>query len=233
MIKVKVVWSNFNVSLGFSRLLFGDWHTIPTRFFEMVYSALSDTIPVKSNEFSVMPANQLSEVRARYSIYGGRSAVTISPDAILFEFPSIVAGEVPIAEQISGRLHDAFTQAFPEVGYATASFQIYQHLEFVDPNENPAIYLTRFAFPLTREVGASVVLQPSGKCDIIAPDQSWQCSLFVERSLPNARAVFVAITLTVNKVEQYATYNAKTELVRAVVILCRQLLDLESDNAAG
>ena len=234
MIKVRSVWTGFNVSLALTRPLFGDWQRIPVRFFEMIYDALSGLIPVKSSEFSLIPSGQLSEVRARYAVYGSRTSVSIGSDALVFDFPGLTPTDTPLAQQILSRVHDAFQQAFPEAKYDTINVQYYEHLEFIDQNANPSDYLMHFAFPdPPKTLGDAVVLRPAGKCEIIAQDQSWQCTLAVERSLHNARAVFVAITYAMRKVDPSSPYAAKLERAQRIVQYCHQLLGLEEIDAAG
>lgn len=234
MIKVRAVWTALNVSLALTRPLVGDWQRIPVRFFEMIHDALSGLIPVKSSEFSVTASAQLSELRARYAVYGGRSTVAIGADALVFDFPGLTPTDTPVVQQILARVHDALEQALPEAKYDTINVAHHQHLEFVDQSANPSDYLTQFTFPnAPKTFGEAVVLRPAGKCEIIAQDQSWQCSLAVERSLPNARAVFVSIIYSMNKVDPSSSYVAKLERAQNIIRCCHQLLGLEEVDVAG
>jgi hypothetical protein len=230
--QVRAVWSSLNVSLGLTRPLFGTWQDIPKRFFDMLYDALSDVVPIKSNEFSVVASTQLNEVRARYSIYGGRSAVSITSDAVVFDFPSLVPTDAPLVQQIFARVHDALPKAFPEVNYETVNVQSFEHLAFTDQSDDPNDYLARFTFPNSDKfLGEGVVFRPAGKCEIVAQDQTWQCTLAVERSLYNARAVFVAITFAMKKMGLSSSYAEKVERAEKIVRFCHQLLDLKQINA--
>jgi hypothetical protein len=233
--QVKSVWRSLNVSLGLVRPVLDEWHRVPGRFFTMIYDTLAGVVPVNSREFSVISANQLSEVRARYAIYGGASSVSITPDALMFDFPGLLPGDGPIVQQILARLHDAFLTAFPELRCETTNVQSSEHLEFINERMNPTDYLKRFMFPneATRIDKEQFLLQPGGKCEIVAQDQSWRCNLAVERSLPNARAVFVAITYSLYKVDPTSPYLTKAERARSIVDLCYRLLELETTNATG
>jgi hypothetical protein len=234
VIKVRAVWTALNVSLALTRPLFGEWQRIPVLFFEMIHDALSGLIPVKSSEFSVIASAQLSELRARYAVYGGRSTVAIGPDALVFDFPGLTPTDTPVVQQILARVHDAFVQVFPEAKYDTINVQRHQHLEFIEQSANPSEYLIQFTFPnAPKTLGEAVVLRPAGKCEIIAPDQSWQCTLAVERSLPNARAVFVSIIYSMMKVDPSSSYVAKLERAQNIVQCCHQLLGLEEIDVAA
>jgi hypothetical protein len=234
VIKVRAVWTALNVSLALTRPLFGEWQRIPVLFFEMIHDALSGLIPVKSSEFSVIASAQLSELRARYAVYGGRSTVAIGPDALVFDFPGLTPTDTPVVQQILARVHDAFVQVFPEAKYDTINVQRHQHLEFIEQSVSPSEYLMQFAFPnAPKTLGEAVVLRPAGKCEIVAQDQSWQCSLAVERSLPNARAVFVSIIYSMMKVDPSSSYVAKLERAQNIVKCCHQLLGLEEIDVAA
>lgn len=235
MIEVKSVWTSLNVKLGLKRPVLSEWQAIPGRFFTMIYDAFAGVVPMNSKEFSVLPANQLSEVRARYAIYGGASSVSISPDALVIDFASLSQKDTAVVQQILAGVHDAFPKAFPELTYETINVQSFEHLEFINEKSNPSDYLMRFTFPnaTTQLGGEPVVFQPAGKCDIIAQDQSWKCTLGVERSLHNARAVFVAITFSLNKVDPISPYLTKAELARRIIGNCHQLLGLEISDGVG
>ena len=229
MSEVKSVWNGANVSLAFRRPLFGDWSSIPTHFFTMIYDALAEVVPITSKEFTLLGANQLSEVRAKYAIFGGTSSVTISPDALVFDFPGLFPKDTPLVQQILSRIHDALPVSFPDLRYEQIDVQSFEHLEFIREQDNPTDYLAKFRFPTaTPELGGDLVLyEPVGKCEIMAQDGRWKCTLNVERSQSNARAVFVATTFSLYKVEQSSPYQEKLERVRNIIRNGHRLLELE------
>ncbi len=231
MFEVKPVWSALHVQLVLKQPIM-DWHPIPSRFFQLIYEALSGTLPISSKEFSAVPANQLSEVRANYSVYGGTSLVSLSSDALHFDFPSLQTVDRPVVENILSRVHDAFPKRFPELSYEKISMQSHQHLEFVNAKDNPVDYLSQFTLPNSTAELKSVVVQPGGKFELISEDQTWTCSVGVERSIPNVRAVFVAQNMTLNRVEPSSPYQEKAQKVQTIMDMCHKLLGLEASDAA-
>lgn len=225
MIKVEPVGTALHIQLALKRPIF-EWQGVPGRFFSMIYDALSEALPISSKEFSAVGANQLSEVRAVYAIYGGASSVALSTDALLFDFPQLaLPGDVSVVQNILRRVHDAFPKSFPELSYGTLNLQSYQHLAFADEKLGPASYLAKFFIPKSTEVPKSIVVHPGTKFELVSEDLVWKCSVGVERSQANARAVFVSIRMTINGVEPY---EQKAEVVKRISSMCDEILGLES-----
>jgi hypothetical protein len=234
VIQVKPVSSTLHVSLVLKHPILNGWTSVPGQFFRMIYDALEGVLPVKSNEFSLAPSTQLGDVKAKYAIYGGASTVTLSPDALLLDFPRLLPADTPIVQQILVAVHDAFPKAFPKLSYSTIEVRSFEHLEFIDAEQSPGDYLTRFTFPNAQKklVEEAIIFQPGGKCEIVAQDQSWKCALAVEKSIPNARAIFVAITFSMYNLDPASPYVIKQQLAQKITGYCYQLLGLEVSNAA-
>src|SRR5689334_8080237 len=66
-----------------------EWPDLPVRFFRMLHDALGTRLNIQPSELSVNPGAKLSEVNARYAIFGGQSAVTLFSDRLAFDFPAI------------------------------------------------------------------------------------------------------------------------------------------------
>ncbi len=195
----------------------------------MIHDALSETLPVSAKEFSAIGGNRLNELRAVYSIYGGTSSVALSPVALLFDFPQLaLPGDVALVQDILRRVHDAFAKSFPELRYETIELQSFQHLAFVDEKLSPANYLDKFFTPTAIEMPKSVVVHPGTKFELVSEDLTWQCSVGVERSQANARAVFVTIRMTINDVDPSTSFEQKAEIVQRIDAMCDAILGLES-----
>jgi hypothetical protein len=229
--EVKPVWTALHVQLVLKQPIM-EWQHVPSRFFKLIYEELAGTLPISSKEFSAVPANQLSEVRAKYAVYGGASSVSLGADALQFDFPSLVAADQPVVQNILSRIHDAFPREFHELSYDKVSLQSHRHLEFVNAKDSPADYLSQFAPPKTTTELKSVVVQPGAKFELISEDQTWTCSVGAERSIPNARAVFVALNVTMNRVDPSTAYQEKAQVVLTIADMCHKLLGLEVMDAA-
>src|SRR4029079_11631219 len=57
-----------------------NWTDIASRFFAMIYSALRSKLTLNLSDFSFNYGNALSDVRARYNLYGGATSVSLLPD---------------------------------------------------------------------------------------------------------------------------------------------------------
>jgi hypothetical protein len=193
----------------------------------MIYDALSETLPISSKEFSAVGANQLGEVRAVYAIYGGASTVALSSDALLFDFPQLaIPGDVSVVQNILRSVHDEFPKSFPEIIYNTLNLQSFQHLAFPDEKLGPASYLAKFATPNSVEIPKSIVVHGGTKFDLVSDD--WKCSVGAERSQANARAVFVAIRMTIDRIDPSTPYAEKAEVVQRIDRMCHEILGLEA-----
>jgi hypothetical protein len=233
VLEVKTVWAAFHLQLMLKRPIM-EWQSgVHGRFFAFVYDALSGTLPISSKEFSVVVGNQLSDVRARYAIYGGASTISLSADALHFDFPSLLLSDQPVVENILSSMNDGFPKAFPELSYDKFTAQSYRHLEFVNAKNTPTEYLSQLAPPKLRSEIKSVVVQPNAKFELVAENQTWTCSVGVEKSSLNARAVFVVLSMTINGVDPLSPYQEKAQRVRGVMETCQKLLGLEVNNASG
>lgn len=59
----------------------------------MIHDVLSDEIAVNPGDFSAVPANNLGELAARYSIFGGPSNIALHSDRLSMEFPVLLPGD--------------------------------------------------------------------------------------------------------------------------------------------
>jgi hypothetical protein len=125
--KYKSLRETLRIEAIFSRPIL-EWERTSARFYSMIYEALAAKIPVNVGDFSVQPGTILSEVRARYGIYGGATSVTLHANKIVFDFPSLIPSDMPIVREVLSSVHDAFPKAFPELDYKTMEVQSYEHL---------------------------------------------------------------------------------------------------------
>lgn len=231
MFEVKPVWTAIHLQLALKKPIM-EWHYVPGRFFTMIYDALHEIVPVNSKEFSKFGQTRLSDIRALYSIYGGASSVALSPDALLFDFPQLIPADTSIVHNILLRVHDAFQTAFPELDYNEVNLQSYQHLEFPGEEFSRNDYLTRFAIPKTKNL-ESIVAHPSARFELVSEEPTWRCTVVVERSLANARAVFVTLNMSIGGVEASSPYEHKAAIVRTIIRMCHDLLELGTEDATA
>lgn len=227
MTKIKSHRDTLTVHIPFLRPVM-DWQNRPTRFMEMVYDVLHKRVTINPSDFSVKASGNLSEVLARFSIFGGASHITLSADKLAFEFLNMLPGEFPTAMEILRLVHDAFVASMSECRFDTINIQSYEHVE-IGGGTNVADYLSRYRQEGVARAFSSFdfVEEPGTRFHAIARDGSWQCSCQIERSGQIANGLFMNIGFILR--HQYANqpYDAKIELIRKLAGACLTSLDLE------
>lgn len=208
-----------------------NWTDIASRFFAMIYSALRSKLTLNLSDFSFNYGNALSDVRARYNLYGGATSVSLLPDRLAFDFPNLLPTDYSIAADVMATIHDAFPKAFEERLYDRIEVQTYEHVELGSAESVIAI-LDRFKMPgLESYFDLPIVQQPSCKLNLSAQDMSWQCSLQAERSLLVSSALFLAITVSLRNVTPSMPFLEKQMLIRGLMRALTTSLGLEPANA--
>ncbi|MBR1235620.1 hypothetical protein [Bradyrhizobium sp. AUGA SZCCT0182] len=209
-----------------------EWRELPTRFFKTLYELLGERLNIQTAELSANPSTQLSEVRARYNIYGGPSTVTLFADRLAFEFPNFTASELTLVYEIMGTIHDRFPAAFPELALGRVEVQDMSHLdlgsqesvsEFFEPFEIPALASTFSDLP------AQFVCAPIFYAN--SDDGQWKCKVEVEPSNLTSTAIFGAINATMLKPDPSTSYLEKAAFIQQLTQRCLKALDLEIDVA--
>lgn len=227
MIKTEPIRTALRVELEFDKPVF-NWQGAADRFFSMIYEALSESLPVKSEDFSAVAANRLNQVRATYAIYGGTSSVWLSPDALVFDFPKLLIPEDrSIVREIMQCVHDAFPNSFPENKFQSLRLSSYEHSRIVDEKPSVPDYLSRFAFLPQTELPSAVVVHPGAKFEVLSDDPKWRCSVGVERSYVDARAIFATFNMNIDDADKLESFEQKVELVRDIAAVCEQLLGIK------
>ena len=145
MIKVASRRSSARVNITISPPIF-DWNRVASRFFAMIHDALSDEAAVNPSDFSAVPASNLGEVVARYSIFGGPSNISLHSDRLSMEFPVLLPEDSDLVQRIVEHVFAVFPQAFPDHHYVTVQAHLADHLDFLDGTA-VTDYLARYAIP--------------------------------------------------------------------------------------
>jgi hypothetical protein len=207
-----------------------DWREMPSRFFGMVYGALRQKLPINLSELSITPGVLLSEVRAKYNLYGGATSVSLHADRLAFDFPNLTPTDYPIAMDIMACIHDAFPKAFSDLSYDKIEVQSYEHVD-VFSSETVSSFLERFKMPGAESFFESTVVQrPTCKFSMEAQDQGWQCGLALERSLLASNALFMAVTVSLRNANALTPFQEKQTQVRSLINSLVAAVGLESSN---
>lgn len=231
--KYKVLREFIHVQQYFDGLAL-DWRALPQQFFGMLHGKLGNKLNIQPSELSGQHGTQLSEVRARYNIYGGSSAVTLFADRIAFDFPNVTGDDLPLVYDIMGTVHDGFPAAFPELKFGRAEVQDRCHFDLGSQDQVKAFF-DRFAFQPVRDAFADVPSQFvfGPKFQVVSEDGLFRCELFVEPSAVSSNAVFGSLNSTLSMVDGPKPFLEKLQFVLNLTQRCLGGLDLEIDSAAG
>lgn len=209
-----------------------DWRDLPHRFFKSLHGALGERLNIQASELSANASPQLSEVRARYNIYGGGSAVTLFADRIAFDFPAINGGDLPLIYEIMGTVHDNFPTTFPELKFGRAEVQDLSHLDLGSQDQVKAFF-ERFVFQSVSDAFKDYPTQITygPKFQVISEDGRFRSNVFVESSALSSTAVFSSINSTLAMAEGSKPFLEKAQFMEAITKRCLNGLDLEIDNA--
>jgi hypothetical protein len=230
--KYKSLRETLRIEAIFSRPIL-EWEQTSARFYSMIYDALAAKIPLNVGDFSVQPATILSEVRAKYSIYGGATSVTLHANKIVFDFPNLIPSDFPIVREVVSSIHDVFPKAFPELDYKTMEVQSFEHLELLEDGA-VELFLERYKVPGVENAFKSpIVSGPAMKFAVVSQDQKWQCSFAAERSLLSPRALFTALNLSLRDVSPSSPFIEKIEAVLGLERSCFAAVGLERANGSS
>lgn len=203
-------------------------------FFDMIFSRVGATIPVSVNEFSTFASGKLSEMYARYNLYGGPSSVSLFADKLTIDFPSLLPGDIPLVGQLLKIVHDSFAAEFKQVSYGRVDMQSGSHLEVLPPDtvkEVLARYQIQGLDDIFREAGA--VIEPGIKFAAKSSSPPWSYSLMVEQSLLNASALYVYATVSLTDAKAVPTFEDKIGLIAHIGGLALKAFGAEQIDGAA
>jgi hypothetical protein len=201
----------------------------------MTYDVLGTRLNIQPSELSVTPATNFAEARARYSVYGGSSSVSLFADRIAFDFPGLVSSDVSIMHEIMAAIYDSFPRAFPEVSPARIEAQDYAHLD-IGTQEAVAAFLNKYrvsAVEATFGNDMPVISTPSVRYSIVAQDGTWKSIVSVETSQLSTTALFCTISTSLLKLPDRPNFITTLSRFQAITLRALASLDLEPENAAG
>jgi hypothetical protein len=199
----------------------------------MIYDTLSSKLPVDPSHFSGQSANALSDVRAKYNIFGGPTSISLQSDKLVFDLPNLIPNDFPIVRDIIPSVHDALPTAFPELDYQRVEVNTYDHVELVEQGAVDA-FLDRYKLPENEKAfHVPVVSRPGVRFGVLSQDQSWQADFSADRSLMSVNALFVVLNLSLRKVDRSSPYLDKARLVFDIRTSCFSAVGLEDVDASA
>ena len=225
---------NVHAQYFFKRPLF-KFQEAALQFFEMIYDVLGVRLNIQPNELSAAPANNFAEARARYSVYGGSSSVSLLADRIAFDFPGLVSSDLGIMHEIMATVYDNFPSAFPDVSPARIEAQEYAHLD-IGTQEAVAAFLNKYRVSTVEKTfgdDLAVINTPSVRYSIVAQDGSWKSVVSTEISQLSTTALFGTISTSLLKLPDRLDFVSTLGRFQTITLRALASLDLEPENAAG
>ncbi len=222
-----------NYQLAFDRPIF-DWTGVMQNFFDMIFKRVGAKIPVNVNEFSTYAPGKLSEMNARYNVYGGPSSVSLFPDRLTIDFPSLLPADIPLVGELLKIIHDGFAAEFKQVAYSRVDIQSGAHMEVLPPDSVKdllARYQIKSVEDTFREAGA--VTEAGIKFAAKSSSPPWSYSLMAEQSLLNAAALYTFSSTSLMDAKTVPTFEEKIRLTASIAGLALKSFGAEQVNATA
>ncbi len=208
-----------NYQLVFDHPIF-DWTGVMPTFFNMIFKRVGARIPVQVNEFSANVPNKISEINARYNVYGGASSVSLYPDKLTLDFPNLSPTDIPLVAELLKLVHDGFADEFKQVAYGRVDIQSGAHLEVLSP-DSVKDFLARYKIKSVEDTFAAAGAVTEGAIKFAAKNSNppWTYALTVEQSLLNAAALFTFSTTVLSDAKAVPTFEDKNALTSLIAHL--------------
>lgn len=231
MVKLRPLRFMENYQLAFDRPIF-DWTGVMQNFFDLIFKRVGARIPVNVSEFSTYAPGKLSEMNARYNVYGGPSSVSLFADRLTIDFPNLLPADIPLVGELLKVVHDGFAAEFKQVTYSRVEIKSGAHMEVLPPDSVKdllARHQIKSVEDTFREAGAvtEAGIKFAAKCS----SPPWSYSLMAEQSLLNAAAVYTFSTTSFMDAKTVPTFEEKTKLAASIAELALKSFGAEQVNA--
>lgn len=201
----------------------------------MIYDALGNRLNLRPSELSLAPALSFGEARARYSVYGGSTSVSLYADRVAFDFPGLVPSDIAIIQEIMMAVHDSLPKTFPSIEPGRIEIEDYAHLD-IGTQEAVSAFLNNYrllSVEATFGEDLAVINTPSVRYSVVAQDGSWKSVVGVEPSQLSTTAIFGTISTTLLALPADLSFMDKAAKVQAITRRALASLNLEPENVAG
>lgn len=227
MIKVKSERILLAVNFKFASPLY-NWNVIPTRFFEMVHSALTPDFAISSKDFSNIPSHSLADVAVKFNLFGGPNSVELSADNLSFKFENLLPNEIHLALQIIEKIDSGFLESFPNCQISTIQVTSFVHATIVN-GASITDYLNQFTIQSVEKVCSQTGADhmPIGK--FIIRDTEWFAICSVEKSEIFENALFLNWDVQLLNVSETDNFQEKLNRFSNCISTCALALNLEPE----
>jgi hypothetical protein len=204
-----------NIQLMFVQPIL-DWDGVMPKYFNMLFTSVGARIPVLVNQFSASVPGKISDIYARYNVYGGTSSITLFPDKLVFDFPQLLPPDLPLVSDLLKIVHDKFAVEFRPVTYGRVDLLLSEHLEILAPNTVTALLARSRIDSVVETFGDDAVIEPAIRFVAKSSKPPWTCAVMAEQSLLNAAALFIGESISLTDARAVPSFDEKFTLVSQI-----------------
>ncbi len=228
---IKIKTSALMIKLPFKRPIL-NWQSAHSKFFEMIYGALTPSFSVSASHFSVTADNNLGNVSAKYNIFGSMWSIKLFSEQLEFEFPQVTPEGNETLNSILLSIHDCLPDAFPEITYNIVDVRAFLHGE-LGSEEGTSEFLSRYqTVGVEREFGSFGLHRAESaiRFDVRAADSSWLCRFNAEKSQQLPNGLFLDIQTVIGNAQAHTTFVEKSQRIQELRTACLRVVELEIDQ---
>ncbi len=206
------------------------WTTAQETFFSLVYSTLSPRINVKLGDLSVVGGDNLGQIFARYSLFGGASTVSLYSDRLVASFVGVKPGDTFLLADICRSIHNGLQREFEHLGMLSFDYRVQEHKRILGP-VTASQFLFRFAHPGIKMLvdSTSTKYEPGLRMRLISDAATMDFSM--ERSHHFPDSVFLLSHVIVSVASTYPSYEAKYKIVNDTISFALAAVGLRQENS--
>lgn len=222
-----------NIQLTFVRPIL-NWDGLMPKYFDMIFTSVGARVPVLVGQFSASVPSKVSDIYARYNIYGGASSITLFPEKLVFDFPQLLPPDMPLVRDLLRIVHDTFATDFPQATYERIDMQASSHVELLPPDT-----VTEFLAPhLIKSLGHTfaemeAVVAPAIRFSAKSSKPPWTCTMMIEQSLMNVAALYIWETISMTQASAVPTFDDKFQLFAHIGAQAMKAFNLEHVDVAA
>jgi hypothetical protein len=230
LVKLQPLRFTLNIQIVFDRPIF-DWTGVMQKFFDMIFRSVGARIPVVMNEFSAYAPGRVSEMYARYNVYGGPSSVSLFADKLIIDFPNLLPGDISLVRELLKIVHDGFAAEFTQASYSRVDVQSGSHLEVLAP-DTVKQFLSQYRIESVENTfgAAGAVTEPAIRFAAKSSKPQWTYALMIEQSLMHAAALFLYTNLSLTDAAALPTFEEEIGLVAYVGGLALKAFGVEQTD---
>jgi hypothetical protein len=227
---IKTINASLLIRLPFKRPIL-NWQPAQSKFFEMIYGALTPNISVSASHFSVSGDNNLGNVNAKYNVFGGAWSIKLSSELLEFELPQVTDDSNETLNTILLAVHDALPRDFPEIIYDIVDTRAFLHGELLG-DVSTSDFLKRHQVEDFENSFGKFGMHLSDstvRFEVRAADLSWLCRFSAEKSQQRQiqNGLFLDIQTVIGNAQEHASFVQKSQRIQELRTACLQVVGLQ------